>query len=585
MVDDSLIHYVNLLWRRAWLLVLGTLLAAGSAYAAARLTTPVYEASAKLLVNEAPTSAANDPASIVIKSERLARTYADMMQQRPVLTDAIAEVQADLSADDLARRLSVTPIRDTQLIALVVQDGDPVRAAALANAIPQVFSRQNAALQTARYADAKANLNTQLAATTELIEQVQAELAAGRSGEIDETDRQRLQAELARLQQVADRLNENLQNIQLAEAQSTSNIVVTEPADIPTEPVRPRPLRDALLAGVVGLMLAGGVIFLIDYLDTSLRASDQVENRLKLPVVGLIASVPITSTKGKDELQLTADSELVALCEPRSPVAEAFRSLRTNVQIAGVDRPIRTLLVTSAGPDEGKTLVAANLAVVMEQAGREVILLDADLRRPRVHRLFRQTDHTSLAEVLLGDCERWPCALMPTALERLMTVPAGCPPPNPSELLGARRMREFIQFLTQRGDIVIIDSPPLLPVTDALVLAPEVDGVLLVVRHGHTHLKSAQLALTQLQQAGARVLGVVLNQVPIGQRSYGYHYGYYYRSYYTDNSPDGRGGGAGGGNGSGRGHSRGHGREGSSGATTHRPDGRSVSRAPMPDRA
>lgn len=563
MIDESLIKYVNLLWRRAWLLVLGAGLAAGAAFTAGRLTTPIYAATATLLVNEAPTANQTDPASIVIKSERLARTYATMMTQWPVLQEAIDQLKIPLTPDQLARQVTVTPIRDTQLLQLEVQDEDPQRAAALANTIPEVFSRQNEAMQAARYADAKANLERQMEEATAQIEQTQHDLNAATTSAAPtrDLDLLRLQSELTQRRQTYDRLSENLQNIRLAQAQSSSNIVVTEAAQPPTEPVRPRPVRDALLAGLVGLMLATGLVFLIEYLDNTVRTPEQVDAVLKTPVIGIVARLNgVTRRKPADAVETTSTghaARLVAVKAPRSPAAEAFRTLRTNVQIAGVDHPIKTLLITSPGPNEGKSTVAANLAVVMSQAGRAVTLVDADLRRPMIHRLFSQSNHGGLTGALLDKNRDWFTALMPTAVSDLMTVPSGALPPNPSELLGSKRMQEFLARLKETNDVVVVDTPPLLPVTDALVLAPQADGVILVVEHGRTHLRAAQQALAQLHQAGARVLGVVINMAPTGRHGYGY---YYYHQYYpgdeasANGRPDGgEGGGAAGATGTGPG--------------------------------
>lgn len=552
-MDESLRKYIGIVWHWAWLIGLMTLLAGGAAYTAARLTPPLYEAATTLLVNEAPSDAGKDTAAILIKSDRLARTYADMMTQQPVLDEVIATLGLNDDAEALGKRVAVTPIRDTQLLRLTVEDHDPALAAQVANMLPQVFSRRNAELQAVRYADAKANLTGQRDAAASQIAAKQAELdAVTRSTEAHkEADLIRLQSELVQLRQVYDRLVESYENIRLAESQSTSNIVITEPATPPEEPVRPRSLRDTALGAILGLLLALGVVFLIEYLDNSIRSPEQIETALQLPVIGLITRTNLPRTKGSTTPGVSAAAELIAIREPRSPVTEAFRALRTNIQIAGIDRPIRTLLVTSAGPDEGKSVVAANLAVVMAQAGREVVLLDADLRRPRVAQLFSQHDYAGLPATLLDDSAQWPQTLMPTAVDNLMTVPAGNPPPNPSELLGSRRMQEFLTVLGEHCTTIVIDSPPLLAVADALVLAPQMDGAVVVVQYGRTHLRAAQQAVSQLQQAGARVLGVVLNQVPIGRRGYGYGYGYYtqYRGYYSPADGDGDSQGGAGGNG------------------------------------
>ena len=217
---------------------------------------------------------------------------------------------------------------------------------------------------------------------------------------------------------------------------------------------------------------------------------------------------------------------LITVAQPLSPVSEAFRGLRTNIRFSGVDKPIRTLLVTSAGPTEGKSTTAANLAVTMAQAGLKVVLVDADLRRPRLHTIFDLHPRGGLTGSLLeGNMDG---RLQSSQVEGLKVLPSGERPPNPSELLGSRRLRGLLDELAKNADVVVIDSPPVLPVTDAAVLAQDVDGVLLVVDAGETKRETVQRAVESLRQVGAYLIGVVLNRVST-RRS-----GYYYQEYYDD---------------------------------------------------
>jgi non-specific protein-tyrosine kinase len=287
-------------------------------------------------------------------------------------------------------------------------------------------------------------------------------------------------------------------------------------AEAAGNPVRPRLLPNTILASIVGALLAVGVVFLVEYLDDTLKTPEDVSRVLSLDTLGLIGKL----NKGT--------KELVTLSQPLSPVSEAFRVLRTNIRFSSVDRPIHTLVVTSAGPTEGKSTTAANLATVMAQAGLKVIVVDADLRRPRLHQVFGIHPQGGLTGSLLeGNMDG---RLQPTKVEGLAMLPAGNRPPNPSELLGSRRLQELMKLLTQHVDMVVIDSPPVLPVTDAAVLAQGVDGVLLVVDAGETRRQIALQAVESLRQVGANVIGVVLNRVSTRKGSY-YHY---YPEYYGD---------------------------------------------------
>jgi non-specific protein-tyrosine kinase len=531
-VENELKKYGTILWHWAWLIVLGTLLGAGIAYVSSRLTTPIYAASTTLLVNEAPSGGKSADYASILTSERLARTYSEMMTKKPVLEETLRDLNIDPAlVNNLPARLNVSLVRDTQLMILQVESEDPLFAMNLANAVPVAFSRNNSAVQTERYADSKANLTKEIDTLKEQIAQKQTEVnAMGAPGDpAKESELARMQTELTQLRQSLAYLLQSFENIRLAEAQSTSNIVVVEEATLPTVPVRPRILQNTLLGALVGLLLSVGLAFLIEYLDDRIRSPEQIDKVLKLPVVGLIARMG-NSYHGTDKHQL------IAVREPRSPVVEAFRLLRTNIQFAGIDQPIRTLLVTSSGPAEGKSTVAANLAVVMAQAGLRVVLVDCDLRRPTQHKQFSLVNRAGLTDIMLRDPSQWAGVTTPSGVQNLALVLSGALPPNPSELLGSKRMRQFLEYLHHVSDVTIIDAPPLLPVTDALVLAPLVDGVVMVIDYGVTRIGEAVHGKAQLDQSGARNLGIVMNKIPVRRRGYSY---YYYQRYYTYNGEGG----------------------------------------------
>ncbi len=537
-MEDQIRRMAGSLWHWAWLIVIGTVLTAGSAYIGSRLTPPVYSTSTKLLINEAPQPRSADASSILINSDRLGQTYSDMMVQQPVLDKVIGTLGLNLTAGQLAGAVRVGIVKDTQLLRLTVESEDPAQAAAIANTIPAVFRQQNADLQAQRYADSKANLTRDLETLNEQIDRAQANSMA-LSTSLAERDR--LQTELVQLRQSYASLRQSYETIQLAEAQSTSNIVVTEPAQVPTVPVRPRTLQNTLTAGLAGLILAIGLVYLLEYLDDRVRSPDQAQRLLNAPVIGLIARM---NGNGKDKakrLAEGAETTLVTVKEPRSPVVEAFRALRTNIQFAGVDEPVRTLLITSPGPAEGKSTIAANLGVVMAQAGLRVVVVDADLRRPAQQRLFNRSGagQLGLTDLMLQPPGPMSLdgAMQATDVPNLSVLTSGPLPPNPSELLGSQRMQSLLANLKEQFDVVIIDTAPLLPVTDALVLSAVVDGVALVVNSDATRAGATTQARQQLEQAGARVIGVVMNKLTT--RRGGYHYTYYYH-YYSDHSEDGK---------------------------------------------
>ncbi|MFQ5435497.1 MAG: polysaccharide biosynthesis tyrosine autokinase, partial [Anaerolineae bacterium] len=314
-----------------------------------------------------------------------------------------------------------------------------------------------------------------------------------------------------------------------ARVQSTPNVAQVEQATVPVSPISPRPFNNSLLGGAVGLIIMGAIAFLIEYLDDTLKTPADVTHVLGLPVIGYLAEIGEMVVKSRNSKTKSASPYVTQ--HPRSPLAEAFRSLRTNLEFANVDEPLRSILVTSPGPGEGKTTVATNLAIVMAQAGKEVALVDCDLRRPRIHRILNLSNRIGLSDYFRGQ-EKLPQIMRPVGEEALKAITSGSLPPNPTELLQSQKMVRLLADLKEVSDIAVIDSPPFL-VTDAAVIASRVDGVIMIVQPGHTHAEAAMAMLEQLNRAGTRVIGVVLNRIPQRRPYYYGGYRYYYSPYYN----------------------------------------------------
>ena len=320
-------------------------------------------------------------------------------------------------------------------------------------------------------------------------------------------------------QQTNTTLLNNLEDIRLAQLQNTPNIVQIESAAVPISPVQPNPVIDIGLGTIVGLLLSGGIGFFIDYIDDKIRTPEDIENILKLPVLGYIRDMRNVRNEVDD---------LHVLHYPRSPVAEAYRSLRTNLEFANVDGPLTKILITSPGPAEGKTSVSINLAAIIAQEGKRVLLIDADLRRPRIHSILGISNRVGLTTLFRG---RLP---LDSVMRQLIGSPgfyvitSGKLPPNPTELLASARMNQILEEASRQVDIIILDSPPSL-VADFQVLSTKVDGVFLVIQPRSTHADAALAALEQLNRVKARTLGVVLNKIPNDMQSYG---GYYHHHPY-----------------------------------------------------
>ncbi len=314
---------------------------------------------------------------------------------------------------------------------------------------------------------------------------------------------------------------------------SPVEISVVRPAGVPTAPLSPRPKINLALGLLVGLALGVGAAVLRETLDMSVKSLDDVQDITGASPLGVVVEDPDAAGK---PLLVHGDSH--------GPRAEAFRQLRTNLQYVDVDRPPRVVVVTSALPDEGKSTTSVNLASTLAPAGTRVVLVEADLRRPRVAHYLGIEGAVGLTDVLAGHCDL-DVALQSWGRDLFSVLPSGPLPPNPSEVLNSQHMQELLKVLEGRFDVVLVDSPPLLPVTDAAVLARAGDGAIIVVRHGRTTKEQLARTVATLQAVDARLLGTVLNRVPRRGPDASY-YGYAYRSYdqRTDDStveqPDAR---------------------------------------------
>jgi polysaccharide biosynthesis transport protein len=297
----------------------------------------------------------------------------------------------------------------------------------------------------------------------------------------------------------------------------SSNIRVVDAAELPTFPVLPRRQRDLMMAAISGSILALGLVFLFEYLDNRIKSPQEMRAHLGLPFLGMVPAV---------------DTDKGSLLHTGVPAAfsEAIRAVRTNVLFSSADEGARTLVVTSAGPGEGKSMFSSNLSVSLAQAGQRVLHIDADMRRPRVHEIFEASQQPGLSNLLVGDCKPSE-AVRKTAVQNLWILPAGMIPPNPAELLGSKRCTDYFTTLREHFDWVVIDSPPVLAVADASVLSNAATGVIFVVGADQTSRQTAKAAIEQLHSVGARLIGAVLNRADVQRNPY--YYSAYYRKEYS----------------------------------------------------
>ena len=392
------------------------------------------------------------------------------------------------------------------------QDIDDLTPKAIAGQLPAPLTlEQRNLMNEKRTLLAQKEFQLELAQDTYagLIAPTTSEVAALTSADLRDIE----QANLELYRQLYSTLLSNYEAVRLARLENTPNVVQVERAAASNVPIQAGPLRYVIMGALLGLLLTGTLAFTLEYLDDTLKTPQDVANVLGLPVVGYVVN---ESAMEKSEGMPFVTSN------PRSPMAETFRTLRTNLEFASVDKPLKTILITSPGSGEGKTTVATNLAAVMAQANKRVILLEGDLRRPRVHRALGMSNQIGLSDVFRGQMDIRDVARY-SKVKDLAAITSGSLPPNPAELLGSARMVQILARLVESASVVIIDSPPFV-VSDATVLSAKVDGVLLVIQPGKTHAEAARAMLAQLERAGAHVVGVVMNRVPRKNANY---YGYY----------------------------------------------------------
>ena len=485
----------------AWLpLLLGTVvLAAVAAFVVTGFQAKVYESTETLIVGSISGQSPN--VSQQQAAATMATTYSQVATTPSVLGRVITRLGLTETPTELAKRVTASATIGSPLLTVVARDSDPARAAALSNALgDELIAFTKNPDPTTGSIDK--SIQDDLAAIRSEISDAQAEIDTLRNTSprtpLQETRFETLQGNLVSLRASYAAL------LGVATGNASTVLTVVQAAVPPDAPTSPRPLLNALLGALIGFFIAAIIAFVSTSLDDSIKDPDAAAEVVGVPTLGAIPRIK----SGKDR---RAAYKLASLRYPRSPAAEAYRTIRTNIEFASIDAPIRTLLVTSALPSEGKTVTAANLGVVFAQGGRRVLLVDADLRKPGAHEIFGLPNVHGLTTLLGTDAIRPEAIVQATAQVNLDVLSPGTLPPNPADLLGSQRMKTVLKTLAASYDLLIFDSPSLEVLTDSAVLSSFVDGTILVVDAGRSRKQPVRRAREALTRANARMLGVVFN--------------------------------------------------------------------------
>lgn len=510
--------YLRVLSRRRATIIFAIFVVASLTLASALVQTPVYSSTASVLIKPSNSGTLLNPSGAAVNDPtRDLQTQIQVINSEPVKQAVIAQLGS-------APKITASPHGQANVLDIAARSTDAPSAATTANTYANAFIKYR---QTQEINDALAAEEQIQVRITDLQHQMDS-----LNAQIKAADPKSLASVTATLGPQVDNLlqqqgtfKQQLSQIQVQAAVTSGGAQLVSPATVPDSPVSPKPVKDLILAVLAGLMLGVGAAFALEYFDDSVKSRDDLDRALAgVPNVGLIPQVPGWRDR--------AQPVLVSLTDPTSPAAEAFRALRTSLQFISLERPLRTILITSPSAGEGKTTILANLGVALAQVGQRVVIAGCDLRRPRLHEFFGVDNSVGFTSVLLGERPVFAALQKVRDEPNIRILAAGPLPPNPSELLSTERAGEVLSALQGEADIVLIDSPPILPVTDAAVLTRLVDATLLVVTVGSTTRRQVTQALEILGQVDAPLLGTILNNVS----SEG-EYSYVYQSYRADPDP------------------------------------------------
>jgi capsular exopolysaccharide synthesis family protein len=500
----------------SWFVAICVLLAALGEYTFATFQRPVYRATALIVIDQQV--AGQDNYSDLLASNQLVTIYEGLIPQ-PVVLQRVANETAGLSVADLAARVHVSALTGTPVIEIQVDDQSKTRAATLANAIARAFIAVEQESSQSELAQAQQQVNQQLEQVTAEIDSLNRQIADLQNTNGSSSDLQTLQHQLVAAQTTRSAVQNVSGQLVVQYLNNSNSIRLFQPATPPATPDHPNPLLNSIDAAAIGLVLAVGIVVLLEVVDDRIRSAEDVQESVGLATIASIEDadagmrpIPLGRQRRRSPASFTTLKE-----DPRD--TENFRILRTFLSFSSVE--LRTILVTSPTRGDGRTTTAINLSITLAQAGKRVLLVDADLRKPAIHTFLGLQNTTGLSRYLARDTQdREPAIPFDTVpdMPNLLVLTAGPTPPNPTELLGSERMRQLPDHVLSKGlstglaDVVVMDSSQASTVADAAILAGNADGTILVVDASKARVGKVLDALDALEPANARLLGVVLNR-------------------------------------------------------------------------
>lgn len=511
-MDVDLRDIMRIARRRGWLIVLTMAIAGSTAFAVSSQQDPQYSATATLLIVPAQTIGSNELTALQA-SRSIAETYRLLITTGPVLERVVEELNLPYDAVELDERVSTAIVGETQVIEVTAIDGDPDVAALIATTVVQQFQVRMEEQNRTRLGIANVDAESQDNTTVESQSPQSQNSAAERQVDFLSRGLGHIEASLSEGQVPASAADSS------DPVPVTALIEIWEPARVPSEPFEPQPLLSLAIGLIVGLLLGIGLIVVVEFLDNTVKPEHDLQS---------LVNAPVLSTIGQIAKLQSGSSQLFTVTHERSGPAEAMRLLRTNLDFASASEEIKTLVITSPGPGEGKSTLTANLGVVMAQAGAKTVILDGDLRKPTLHKIFGVQNDAGVTTLITHPDKSWTSVSKQVATPNLFLVPSGPIPPNPSDLLSSERFNQLLERIRQESDIILIDSPPVHSASDSLSLAGHADGLLLVSQSHKTRTDALRGAAQAARQGRIRLVGLVLNRLTGSQGST--YYGEYYES-------------------------------------------------------